>query len=253
MDNGTVTRHNRRHLQAVPEMANPVEQQQCDAPVAVLGGEFHFIPDTKDVILVSDISSNFLSSPVDVTKFGLIFAGAQKNVGCAGVTIVIVREDLLGKVLKECPVVLDYKVQAANNSFHNTPPTYSIYIMKLVLEWIKNNGGTDIMNKLSKQKSSLIYNIIDNSNAFYSCLIDVKCRSHMNIPFHIGTSEGDEALEKVFLEGASKLRMMSLKGHRTVGGIRASLYNAVSVEDAQALAAYMKDFLNKHQPNKMDH
>ncbi|XP_053530218.1 phosphoserine aminotransferase [Ictalurus punctatus] len=219
----------------------------------VHGIEFNFIPDTKGVILACDMSSNFLSQPVDVSKFGLIFAGAQKNVGCAGVTIVIIREDLLGKALKECPLVFDFKVQAENNSLHNTPPCYSIYIVKLVLEWIKSNGGTDSMDKLSKQKSSLIYDIINSSNGFYSCPIDVGCRSRMNIPFRIGNSEGDEALEKQFLEGASKLGMISLKGHRSVGGIRASLYNAVTLEDTRALAAYMKGFLNKHQTNKMVH
>ncbi|XP_027001514.1 phosphoserine aminotransferase isoform X2 [Tachysurus fulvidraco] len=219
----------------------------------VHGVEFNFVPDTKDVILVSDMSSNFLSRPVDVSKFGLIFAGAQKNVGCAGVTIVIVREDLLGKALKECPTILDYNVQAKNNSLYNTPPTYSIYIGKLVLEWLKDNGGTDVMYQLNKQKSSMIYDIINNSNGFYSCPVDVSCRSHINIPFRIGNLEGDEDLERQFLEGASKLGMISLKGHRTVGGIRASLYNAVTVEETQALAAYMKEFLNKHQPIKMDH
>ncbi|XP_027018566.1 phosphoserine aminotransferase-like isoform X2 [Tachysurus fulvidraco] len=219
----------------------------------VYGIEFNFVPDTKDVILVSDMSSNFLSRPVDVSKFGLIFAGAHKNVGFAGVTIVIVREDLLGKALKECPTILDYNVQAKNNSLHNTPPTYNIYIVKLVLEWLKNNGGIDVMYRLNKQKSSMIYDIIDNSNGFYLSPIDVSCRSLMNIPFHIGNLEGDEALERQFLEGASKLGMISLKGHRLVGGIRASLYNAVTVEETQALATYMKEFLNKHQPIKMDH
>ncbi|XP_026795818.2 phosphoserine aminotransferase [Pangasianodon hypophthalmus] len=217
------------------------------------GVEFNFIPDTKGAILVSDMSSNFLSRPVDVSKFGLIFAGAQKNIGSAGVTIVIVREDLLGKALKECPIVFDYKVQAENNSLYNTPPCYSIYIVKLVLEWIKKNGGTDVMDKLSKQKSSLIYDIINSSNGFYSCPIGVESRSRMNVPFRIGSSKGDEALEKQFLEDASKLEMISLKGHRSVGGIRVSLYNAVTVEETQALAAYMKEFLNKHQPNKMKH
>ncbi|KAF5904782.1 phosphoserine aminotransferase, partial [Clarias magur] len=179
----------------------------------VHGIEFNFIPDTKDVILVSDMSSNFLSRPVDVSKFGLIFAGAQKNAGCAGVTIVIIREDLMGKALKECPVIFDYKLQSENSSLYNTPPCFSIYIVKLVLEWIKNNGGTDVMEKLSKQKSSLIYDLIDSSNGFYSSPINVECRSRMNIPFRIGNIEGDEALEKQFLEGASKLGLLSLKGH----------------------------------------
>ncbi|KAG7221372.1 hypothetical protein INR49_017248 [Caranx melampygus] len=167
----------------------------------VHGVEYNFVPETNGVVLVSDMSSNFLSRPVDVSKFGLIFAGAQKNVGCAGVTVVIVREDLLGHALKECPIVLDYKVQAEMNSLYNTPPCFSIYIMGLVLEWIKNNGGSAAMETLNKQKSSMIYDIINGSNGFYA----------------------------------------------SVGGIRASLYNAVTLEDTEALAAYMKEFLKEHQ------
>ncbi|KAF5904781.1 phosphoserine aminotransferase, partial [Clarias magur] len=177
------------------------------------GIEFNFIPDTKDVILVSDMTSNFLSRPVDVSKFGLIFAGTHKNSGCAGTTIVVVREDLLGKALKETPAVLNYQVQAEHNSLYNTPPTFSIYITKLVLEWMINNGGIDAMDKLSKQKSALIYDIINSSNGFYISSIDVECRSRMNIPFRIGNTDGDDALEKQFLEGASKLGLMSLEGH----------------------------------------
>ncbi|KAG9337205.1 hypothetical protein JZ751_029685 [Albula glossodonta] len=180
----------------------------------VHGVEFNFVPDTKGVVLVSDMSSNFLSRPVDVSKFGLIFAGAQKNVGCAGVTVVIVREDLLGKTLKECPVVLDYQVQAGNNSLYNTPPCFRC-------------GGTAAMERLSKEKSGMIYDLINQSNGFYK--------------------DGDEALEKKFLDGASKLGMISLKGHRSVGGIRVSLYNAVTVEETQALADYMTEFLKEHQ------
>ncbi|XP_076843215.1 phosphoserine aminotransferase isoform X2 [Brachyhypopomus gauderio] len=219
----------------------------------VHGVEFNFIPDTKDVILVSDMSSNFLSRPIDVSKFGLIFAGAQKNIGCAGVTVVIVREDLLGKALRECPIILDYKVQAENNSLYNTPSCFSIYIMKLVLEWIKGNGGAEAMEILNRQKSSLIYDIINISNGFYCCPVDVQCQSRMNVPFRIGKKEGDESLEKLFLDGASKLGMISLKGHRSVGGIRVSLYNAVTLEDTQALSAYMKDFLKDHHHNEVDH
>ncbi|XP_067295986.1 phosphoserine aminotransferase [Pseudorasbora parva] len=213
----------------------------------VHGVEFNFIPDTKGVVLVSDMSSNFLSRPIDVSKFGLIFAGAQKNVGCAGVTVVIVREDLIGKALKECPIILDYQVQAGNNSLYNTPSCFSIYIMGLVLEWIRNSGGADAMEKLNKQKSAIVYDIINQSNGFYSCPVDVACRSRMNIPFRIGKKDGDESLEKSFLDGASKLGMISLKGHRSVGGIRASLYNAVTVEDVEALAVYMEEFLKNHQ------
>ncbi|XP_022620525.1 phosphoserine aminotransferase [Seriola dumerili] len=213
----------------------------------VHGVEYNFTPETNGVVLVSDMSSNFLSRPVDVSKFGLIFAGAQKNVGCAGVTVVIVREDLLGHALKECPIVLDYKVQAENNSLYNTPPCFSIYIMGLVLEWIKNNGGSAAMETLNKQKSSMIYDIINASNGFYSCPVDQGCRSRMNVTFRVGKKEGDDALEKEFLDGASKRGMISLKGHRSVGGIRASLYNAVTLEDTEALAAYMKEFLKEHQ------
>ncbi|XP_040010349.1 phosphoserine aminotransferase isoform X1 [Xiphias gladius] len=213
----------------------------------VHGVEYNFTPETNGVVLVSDMSSNFLSRPVDVSKFGLIFAGAQKNVGCAGVTVVIVREDLLGHALQKCPIVLDYKVQAEMNSLYNTPPCFSIYIMGLVLEWIKNNGGSAAMEGLNKQKSSMIYDIINASNGFYVCPVDVACRSRMNVPFRVGKKEGDDALEKEFLDGASKRGMISLKGHRSVGGIRASLYNAVTLEDTEALAAYMKEFLKEHQ------
>ncbi|XP_042682831.1 phosphoserine aminotransferase [Centrocercus urophasianus] len=213
----------------------------------VHGVEFDFVPDVKGAVLVCDMSSNFLSRPVDISKFGVIFAGAQKNVGCAGVTVVIVREDLLGFALKECPVVMDYKTQAANGSLYNTPPCYSIYIMGLVLEWIKNNGGAAAMDKLSLIKSQMIYDIIDRSNGFYVCPVEKKNRSRMNVPFRIGSIKGDEVLEKKFLEKAVELNMISLKGHRSVGGIRASLYNAVTVEDVQKLATFMRSFMQMHQ------
>ncbi|XP_033272564.2 phosphoserine aminotransferase isoform X2 [Orcinus orca] len=170
----------------------------------VHGVEFDFIPDVKGAVLVCDMSSNFLSKPVDVSKFGAIFAGAQKNVGSAGVTVVIVRDDLLGFALRECPSVLDYKVQAGNNSLYNTPPCFR-------------------------------------------CPVEPQNRSRMNIPFRIGNTKGDDALEKRFLDKALELNMISLKGHRSVGGIRASLYNAVTIEDVQKLAAFMKNFLEMHQ------
>ncbi|KAK1176062.1 phosphoserine aminotransferase [Acipenser oxyrinchus oxyrinchus] len=213
----------------------------------VNGVEFDFIPDIKEAVLACDMSSNFLSKPVDVSKFGLIFAGAQKNIGCAGVTVVIVREDLLGVALKECPVVLDYKIQSGNNSIYNTPPCFSIYIMGLVLEWIKNNGSAEAMEKLNITKSKLIYDLINESNGFYVCPVEVKSRSRMNIPFRIGNNNGDAALEKTFLDEAAKLGMISLKGHRSVGGIRVSLYNAITVEEARKLAEFMKVFMKTHQ------
>ncbi|KAK2496999.1 hypothetical protein MC885_017541 [Smutsia gigantea] len=185
--------------------------------------------------------------PVDVSKFGVIFAGAQKNVGSAGVTVVIIRDDLLGFALWECPSVLEYKVQAGHNSLYNTPPCSSIYVMGLVSEWIKNNGGAAAMEKLSSVKSQMIYDIIDNSQGFCVCPVDPQNRSKMNIPFRIGSAKGDDALEKRFLDKALELNMISLKGHRSVGGMRASLYNAVTIEDVQKLAAFMKNFLEMHQ------
>nr|XP_033814386.1 phosphoserine aminotransferase isoform X2 [Geotrypetes seraphini] len=213
----------------------------------VHGVEFDFIPDVKGALLVCDMSSNFLSKPVDVSKFGVIFAGAQKNIGCAGVTVVIVREDLLGFALKECPTVMDYKIQAGNGSLYNTPPCFSIYILQLVLEWIKNNGGAVSMEKLSLIKSQMIYDVIDDSHGFYVCPVEIKSRSRMNVPFHIGSAKGDECLEKKFLDEAAELGMLSLKGHRSVGGIRASLYNAVTVEEVQKLAAFMRNFMQMHK------
>ncbi|XP_063769900.1 phosphoserine aminotransferase [Pseudophryne corroboree] len=213
----------------------------------VHGVEFQHIPDVKGSVLVCDMSSNFLSRPIEISKFGLIFAGAQKNIGCAGVTVVIVRDDLLGFALRECPTVFDYKIQAGNGSLYNTPPCFSIYIMGLVLEWIKNNGGASAMEKLSIIKSEMIYNIIDKSDGLFVCPVEKRSRSRMNIPFRIGNSKGDSALEKQFLDKASALGMMSLKGHRSVGGIRASLYNAVTVDDAEKLADFMIQFKETHQ------
>ncbi|XP_063311089.1 phosphoserine aminotransferase [Pelobates fuscus] len=213
----------------------------------VHGVEFQFVPDVKGAVLVCDMSSNFLSKPIDITKFGVIFAGAQKNVGCAGVTVVIVREDLMGHALKECPTILDYNIQAGNASLYNTPPCFSIYIMGLVLEWIKNNGGAASMEKLSIIKSEMIYDAIDQSNGLFVCPVEKQSRSRMNIPFRIGSAKGDNVLEKQFLDKAAQLGMMSLKGHRSVGGIRASLYNAVTIEEVQKLADFMKDFKETHQ------
>ncbi|XP_067014650.2 probable phosphoserine aminotransferase [Anabrus simplex] len=212
----------------------------------VHGVEFPYIPDTKGIPLVSDMSSNILSREVDVSKFGVIFAGAQKNIGPPGVTLVIVREDLLGKAATICPTVLDFTIMAKDNSIHNTPPTFSIYVMSRVFEWIRRNGGLKGMEARAIEKSHLIYDIIDNSNGFYSCPVKSAARSRMNVPFRIGGAQGNEALEKEFLNGAQKRGMLQLKGHRSVGGIRASLYNAVSLEDVKILAQYMTEFCNQH-------
>ncbi|XP_073984673.1 phosphoserine aminotransferase [Rhodnius prolixus] len=209
----------------------------------VHGVEFPFVPDTKDIPLVADMSSNILSRPVDVSKFGVIFGGAQKNIGPSGVTLVIVREDLLGSPMSICPTILDFTIMAKDNSLHNTPPTFNVYVMGLVFEWIKESGGVEEMEKRAIKKSTSVYSIIDNSNGFYICPVKKEVRSRMNVPFRISNPE----LESEFLAGAEKLGMIQLKGHRLVGGIRASLYNAVTLEDSKALTDYMILFMKNHK------
>lgn len=209
------------------------------------GVEFQYIPETNGVPLIVDMSSNILTRQLDISKFGAIFAGAQKNIGCAGVTLVIIREDLIGKALPICPVIFDFQVQVGNNSLYNTPPTYSIYIMGLVFEWILAQGGVPQMEKNAIAKSSAVYDLVDSSGGFFVCSLSQGCRSRMNIPVRIG--EGDEALEKKFFEEAEKNRLISLKGHRSVGGIRVSLYNAVTVEETETLVNFMKDFMARYR------
>ncbi|KAL7022725.1 hypothetical protein ACKWTF_012361 [Chironomus riparius] len=211
----------------------------CDNET-VDGVEFNFVPETNGIPLVCDMSSNFMSRSIDVSKFGLIFAGAQKNVGPAGVTVIIVREDLIGNAMKITPSVFDYMDVAKNNSVSNTPPTFIIYIMSRVFEWLKRNDGVEGMSKLAQKKSQLIYGTINKSNGFYTCPVDEQYRSRMNLPFRI--SGGDEALEKEFLQKAEKAGMVQLKGHRSVGGIRASLYNAISFENTETLNKFMNEF-----------
>ncbi|XP_059052808.1 probable phosphoserine aminotransferase [Achroia grisella] len=210
------------------------------------GIEFDFIPDTKGVPLVADMSSNFMSKNVDVSKFGVIYGGAQKNIGTSGVALVIIREDLLNQALPICPSILDWTINAKNDSILNTPPMFAIYIMGRVLQWIERQGGLDVMADLATKKSSLIYNIIEESNGFYYAPVAKNVRSKMNIPFRIGSTDGNDTLEKEFLKGAEALGLIQLKGHRDVGGIRASTYNAVTLEEVETLANYMKDFYKKH-------
>ncbi|XP_015517742.2 probable phosphoserine aminotransferase [Neodiprion lecontei] len=214
----------------------------------VHGIEFNYVPEVGDVPLVADMSSNMLSRPIDISKFAVIFAGAQKNIGPAGVTLVIVRDDVLGHPKSICPSVLDFSIMATDNSVHNTPPTFQIYVVGRVFDWIKENGGVEGMEKLAIAKSKAIYDVIDNSNGFYHCPIRRDARSRMNIPFRIGGD--DEDLENTFLTGASARGMLQLKGHRSVGGIRASLYNAVTMEDVQALVTYMNYFYRLHRKQK---
>ncbi|KAH8338410.1 hypothetical protein KR059_002745 [Drosophila kikkawai] len=219
----------------------------CDNET-VEGVEFDFVPEMPGgVALVADMSSNFLSRPIDVSKFGVIFAGAQKNIGPAGTTVIIVREDLIGKHLKITPSILNFELMDKNASLLNTPPTFGIYVMGLVFKWIKRNGGVEGMAKLAASKSKLIYDTIEQSNGFYYCPLDVNVRSRMNVPFRIGSATGNDALEKDFLAKAEAEGMIQLKGHRSVGGIRASLYNAITFTETQKLASLMLNFYKNNK------
>jgi phosphoserine aminotransferase len=211
-------------------------------PNETIGGvEFHSIPDVGDVPLVADMSSTILSRPIDVSKFGLIYAGAQKNIGPAGLTIVIIREDLIGNELPGTPTMLSYETHAKANSMYNTPPVYCWYIAGLVFEWIKKKGGLEVMAEINKRKAEKLYAAIDNSD-FYHNPVDPKCRSWMNIPFTLAKPE----LENKFLEQAKEAGLVTLKGHRSVGGLRASIYNAMPEEGVDALIAFMEEFARKN-------
>lgn len=192
----------------------------------------------KGVELVCDVSSDFLSKPVDVNKFGVIYAGAQKNAGPAGVTVVIVREDLLERVPANLPVMLDMKVLSESGSMHNTPPCYSIYMVGLVLKWLKGLGGLSAIEKINTEKAKLVYDAIDNSGGFYRGHAERSARSKMNIPFRLPS----EDLEKQFVKEAEAAKLIGLKGHRSVGGLRASVYNALPIESAKALVDFMNNF-----------
>lgn len=205
------------------------------------GVEYHWTPQVGDVPLVCDMSSNILSKPVDVSKYGLIYAGAQKNIGPAGLTIVIVREDLIGHAVPTPPTMLDYKIHVENDSMYNTPPTYSIYMAGLVFQWLKKQGGLAAMEQKNIEKAKLLYDFLDQSS-FFKNPVRREDRSRMNVPFTLK----DEALDEEFLAGAKKRGMLQLKGHRSVGGMRASIYNAMPVAGVKALVDYMKEFEAKH-------
>ncbi len=196
----------------------------------------------QGVELVCDMSSDFVSQPVDVSKYGLIYAGAQKNAGPAGVVVVIIRDDLLARVPAKLPVMLDYKTLAESGSLHNTPPCFAIYITGLVFKWLKGLGGLTAMHAINQQKAGLIYNVIDGSGGFYRGHAQPAARSIMNIPFRLPSEE----LEDQFVKESKKADLVGLKGHRSVGGLRASLYNALSLESAQALADFMVAFQRKN-------
>ena len=205
------------------------------------GVEYHFTPNTGDVPLVADMSSSILSRPVEVSKYGLIYAGAQKNIGPAGLTIVIVREDLIGQALRSTPTAFDYKVVADNESMYNTPPTYAIYIAGLVFKWIQAQGGLAAMEVHNRKKAALLYDYLDTT-AFYNAPVARDCRSLMNVPFKLK----NEALDGAFLKGAEARSMVQLKGHRSVGGMRASIYNAMPLLGVQTLVAYLQEFETQH-------
>ena len=211
-------------------------------PNETIGGvEFHWIPDVGDVPLVADMSSTILSRPVDVSRFGVIYAGAQKNIGPAGLTVVIVRDDLVGQPVEGQPVMFDYAIHAKNQSMYNTPPTYGWYLAGLVFAWLKEKGGLEAISMVNHTKARLLYDAIDASD-FYANPVDVNCRSWMNVPFTLA----DANLDAAFLEEAAKIGLVTLKGHRSVGGMRASIYNAMPEEGVRTLVEFMADFEKRH-------
>ena len=208
-------------------------------PNETIGGlEFDTEPDVGDVPLVADMSSTILSRPIDVSQYGIIYAGAQKNIGPAGITIVIIRDDLIGHAGDNVPAMLNYATHADAESMYNTPPTYGWYMAGLVFEWLLDNGGLAAMAKVNEAKAGRLYDYIDNSGGFYRNPVDTRYRSWMNVPFVMA----DPELDKAFLAGADAAGLLQLKGHRSVGGMRASIYNAMPEAGVDALIAYMREF-----------
>lgn len=203
----------------------------------IAGVEFHWVPNAGGVPLVADMSSTLLSCPVDVSCFGVIYAGAQKNMGCAGLTVVVVREDLLGRPLEGTPAMFDYQVHAENDSMYNTPPTYAWYIAGLVFTWLKQKGGLAAMAEINRNKADTLYRLIDSSDFYYNP-VERAFRSRMNVPFILA----EQKLDEVFLAKAKAEGLVNLKGHRSVGGMRASIYNAMPLEGVNALVEFMKEF-----------
>lgn len=203
----------------------------------IYGTRFSDIPETGNVPLISDMSSCILSEPVDVSKYAMIYAGAQKNMGPAGLTVVIIREDLIGNARETTPTMFNYQIHADNGSMYNTPPTYGIYILKLVLEWLKNKGGLSAMKEYNEKKAAVLYDFLDSS-ALFNATVQGKDRSLMNVPF----VTGNEELDAKFVSEAKKAGFINLKGHRSVGGMRASIYNAMSMEGVEKLVEFMKKF-----------
>ena len=208
-------------------------------PNETIGGlEFDTEPDTGDVPLVADMSSTILSRPIDVSRYGIIYAGAQKNIGPAGLTIVIIRDDLIGKASGDVPAMLNYEIHARSDSMYNTPPTYGWYMAGMVFEWLLENGGLEAMAIVNEAKAGRLYDCIDNSNGFYANPVDTRYRSWMNVPFVMANPD----LDGKFLAEAGEAGLLQLKGHRSVGGMRASIYNAMPEDGIDALIAFMQKF-----------
>jgi phosphoserine aminotransferase len=226
-----------------PSMINPeADYVHITTNNTIEGTAFNKIPDTGGIPLVADMSSNILSVEVDVSKFGLIYAGAQKNIGPAGLTVVIIREDLIGHAKDFCPTMLDYKTHSENDSLYNTPPTYGIYMAKLVFEWLEELGGLKEMERINREKAEILYSFLEESKMFKSP-VKKEDRSIMNIPFVSPSPE----LDAEFVKKAKSAGLETLKGHRSVGGMRASIYNGLPVEGVNALVQFMKEFEKDHQ------
>lgn len=209
----------------------------------IFGTQWKEFPDFGDIPLVADMSSDILSRRIDVKKFALIYAGAQKNLGPAGVTVVIIRDDMIARSNKKLPSMLRYDVHAENNSLYNTPPVFAVYMVNLVLKWVKNQGGLAVIEKINEEKASYLYEVIDESEGFYAGHAEKDSRSLMNVTFRLPSEE----LEKKFIAEAAEKGLKGLKGHRSVGGIRASIYNAMPVEGCRRLAEFMRDFYKRHK------
>jgi phosphoserine aminotransferase len=213
------------------------------------GTQWHALPETGNVPLVADMSSDIASRSIDVRKFGLIFAGAQKNLGPSGATAVIIRKDLAERADKNLPTVLQYRTQIKERSLYHTPPTFAIYVIGLVMEWIEAEGGVAAIEKRNEAKAKLLYDAIDSSGGYYACPVEKSSRSKMNVIFRVAgnvdrsaAALGDEALEKKFVEEAAAAGIVGIAGHRSVGGMRVSLYNAVTLEAVEALASFLREF-----------
>jgi len=221
---------------------NPDAKYFHYTPNETIGGvEFHWIPEVGDVPLVADMSSTILSRPLDVSKFAVIYAGAQKNMGPAGLTLLIVRDDLVTEPIAGTPAMFSYAIHAKNDSMYNTPPTYVWYLAGLVFQWIKEKGGLSAMAKINQRKAQKLYDAIDASN-FYTSPVDISCRSWMNVPFTLANPD----LDGDFLAKAAQQGLLSLKGHRSVGGMRASIYNAMPEAGVDALVSFMQEFEKKN-------